>query len=203
MNDLYYLRDFTEKFGFGEIDPIERLLLSCQLTKFLTKDPRDSVEILFCLNANGHDKWACYKEYVEANDKMLQSAHGFLFDNVINQARENARALYTVRMPLDRLNLDGRSSLTNIAFKTYAIAASMHPSKEDDVNWFDIPIYYWSSGYSSHKKRRIVGINEWLTENKIYAELIHAGNAVHIFNKKKQKEMTEAHKTVYLEGFEG
>ena len=192
MNDIYYIRDFSEKLGLANINPIERLLLSCTLTKFIDRDERDSVEILFSLtktfNNDAYRKWKCYEEYVKADDNIKQSSRSFLFDNVLNAAKENIDSLHYVKLDISKLNADGRSSLTSLAFKAFVVGASMHTCKEENVNWFDIPIFYWSKASSYSVNRICSEIEKWLEDVKIYCRL-ERKTVIHIFNKKKQSSM--------------
>lgn len=204
MNTIYYIRDFSAKLGLADISPMERLLLSCAVTKYINKDKRDSVEILFSLQDkfenDAYRRWKCYEDYVKEQDKMIQSCHAHFFDDVIKQAAENLNDLHVVKVDLSKLNLDGRSSLTCIAFKAFVIAASMHTCN-DDIDWFDIPYFMWTNTRTHTRKRIYSEIAKWLAENKIYCQLI--GKNIHILNKKKQKDLLGLNKTNYLEGFEG
>ena len=183
---FYYIREFSTSSQFDELDNIQRLLVSASVTKKITGDSRDSVEILFN-NDGTHDpgvynKWRCYQEFVRADDVIKQSGLAHYYD----YANEHCYELHFIKLDASDLNADGKSSLMNIACRAFIIAASQH-SINQEVDWFKVSLYEWSQSARRQKKRAREELQQFLEQKNIYARIDNT-NQVHIFPKKQQDE---------------
>lgn len=187
MKKFYYIRDFSNELGFDNLSIIERLMLSSTLTKYLDRDDRDSADIIFdAVKEPGcaYRNWISYRDFVAADDRIKQSKRCFLYDNVIRTAEKDPKQLHYIKIDIASLNVDGRNSLINIAWRAFAIAASSH-SVNDNNDWFDLDVMEWTAKAATHYKRTLQEIEAFLAENEIHAQLI-GRRIVRIFNKKQQ-----------------
>lgn len=195
--NFYYVREFSNKGNMNDLDFIQRLLVSAEVTKKITGDPRNAVEIIFdnadCLDTNAYRKWLCYKEYCDVDSNMKQSGLAHYFDYAVSHVSE----LHTIKINIAQLNIDGRNSLMNIAFKAFVIAAAQHCINQDN-DWFQLRLFNWKDSARAQKKRTIAEIEDFLEQNNIYAKLDKQNN-IHIFPKKLQDENRKMRNPVYLQ----
>lgn len=187
MKKFYYIRDFSADLGLDNVSIIERLMLSSTLTKYLDKDDRDSAEIVFGTVkalSRAYRNWISYRDFVAADDRIKQSKRCSLYDTVIKTAEKDPKMLHYVKIDISMLNMDGRNSLTNIAWRAFALAASMH-SVNSNNDWFDLDLLEWNKNSATNRKRTLTEIEAFLKETDIYAQLI-GKRIVRIFNKRAQ-----------------
>lgn len=197
MRYFHYVREFTNKGQMNELDFVQRMLVSAEVTKKITGFQGNAVELIFgfdrTVEQNVYREWNAYREYCDADGEMKQSGLMHYYDYALSHISE----LHIVKVDLSRIHMSGKNCLLSIAFKLFIIAASQHSVNQDN-DWSYINIFNWKNTAKRQKARTIAEIEAFMADQQIYGRLDKAYN-LHIFSKKQQEEMRAMKNTVYMQ----